>query len=216
MPLSTDDNQVERLFLQHIMDEQRGQSRQGSIPRAVSSNGNGPVSSPSGSRSVSASPDAPQGSRRITLKLNTKRSPLKDGSRGLTNDDTPQVSFHPGPNSNAPRNYDDLPESAQMAKYIAENKELLGKLVAFEREGYLAHIAFEYPDSPKHTPVNFEDEPEESQKALNDILHENYCLRLRFQCLTNIKRQHRVGVYKSGEEVTMRMYGNYHFKVTFP
>jgi hypothetical protein len=77
------------------------------------------------------------------------------------------------------RNYDDLPESEKMAEYIKENKALLAELVAFESEGYTARINFDDPAAPKHDPVIFEEEPEEDQKALNDVLHENYCLRLR-------------------------------------
>ncbi|KAE9379216.1 hypothetical protein N431DRAFT_478282 [Stipitochalara longipes BDJ] len=196
------------------MEEEQGQSPRGSTPRAV--DGNNPASPQLRSPSGSASPDAPQVGRRIQIRINTNRSPLKRGSRGLISDEVPQVKFIPGPNSNAPRNYDGLPESLQMAKYVVESKELLAKLVAFEHEGYLARIDFDCPEAPKHTPINFEYEPEEDQEALNSVLHENYCLRLRFQCITEVKRQYRVGVYQSGEEVTMRMYDKYHFKVTFP
>jgi hypothetical protein len=131
-------------------------------------------------------------------------------------DDVPQARFIPGPNSNAPRNYTSLPESDKMAEYIAENKSLLAKIVAFESEGYMVRINFDDAAVPKHIPVNFEYEPEEDQKALNDMLYENYCLRLRFQCLTEVKRQYCIGVYQAGEEVNMKMYGNYLFKVTFP
>jgi hypothetical protein len=66
-----------------------------------------------------------------------------------------------------------------MAEYIKENKALLAELVAFESEGYTARINFDDPAAPRHDPVMFEEEPEEDQKALNDMLHENYCLRLR-------------------------------------
>jgi hypothetical protein len=66
-----------------------------------------------------------------------------------------------------------------MAEYIKENKAHLAELVAFESEGYTARINFDDPAAPSHEPVMFEEEPEEDQKALNDMLHENYCLRLR-------------------------------------
>jgi hypothetical protein len=66
-----------------------------------------------------------------------------------------------------------------MAEYIKENKAHLAELVAFESEGYTTCINFDDPAAPKHDAVLFEEEPEEDQKALNDVLHENFCLRLR-------------------------------------
>jgi len=103
-----------------------------------------------------------------------------------------------------------------MAKYVTESKELLNKLVKFENEGYLASIDFEYAKAPKQIPSTFQGEQLSHQEALNKILYENYCLRLRVQCLTEVKRWYGAGVYLSGQEVTMQLYEIYQFKVTFP
>jgi len=102
-----------------------------------------------------------------------------------------------------------------MATYVKENKELLAELVGFESEGYLARIDWDHSATPKHTPVNFRSEPAEDQVVLNDILEENYCLRLRCQCLREVKRHCRVGDY-NGEEITMRLHKTFQFRVTFP
>jgi hypothetical protein len=134
----------------------------------------------------------------------------------MNGDDVPHIKFIPGPNSNALRNYDHLPKSEQMAEYIMENKAHIAELVAFESEGYTARINFDGPAALHHDPVKFEEEPEEDQKALNDMLHENYCLRLRCQCIKLSKRHGWEKLWPNGTEVPMIMYGKYMFIVTFP
>jgi hypothetical protein len=102
-----------------------------------------------------------------------------------------------------------------MAAYVEENKSHLDKLIALEGDGWKARIDFSDDSAPKHTPVEFEYEPEEDQKALNDMLYENYCLRLRCQCITEAKRQF-CGLWPSGAEITMRLYNTYTLITTFP
>jgi hypothetical protein len=87
-------------------------------------------------------------------------------------------------------------------------------LVAFESEGYTARLVLE--EFPPHQPVVFEDEPEESQKALNEMLQLNFQLRIRSQAIKEMKRSACNSVLASGVEYTMRLYKQYKVICTHP
>lgn len=194
-----------------------------------------PPTTPTSSRSrrlpaSSASPSSPQGpfpgTRRIKIKINAsapasinrypwltrpKVSPKKDlGSP----DYAPQIKFTPGPNSNLARNYNELPWSPRMQKYIDENKNLLAELVAAECEGYKACLVLE--DFPSHQRVDFEHEADDSQEALNEMLHLNFQLRIRCQAVKLMQKEAGSGIYASGHEYEMRMFKIYKVIATFP
>jgi hypothetical protein len=131
-----------------------------------------------------------------------------------TPDHPPQIKFIPGPNSNLARNYNELPWSPRMEKYIDENKKLLAELVAAECEGYKACLVLE--GFPSHQWVNFEDEAEDSQEPLNEMLHLNFQLRIRCQAVKLMKREACSGIYASGHEYELRMFKIYKVIGTFP
>jgi hypothetical protein len=194
-----------------------------------------PPATPSTSRSrrlpaSSASPSSPQGpfpgTRRIKIKINVSPSGSINKHPWLTRpkvspkkaldglEEPPQIKFIPGPNSNLARNYDELPWSPRMQKYIDENKKLLAELVAAECEGYKACLVLE--DFPSHQSVHFEHEADDAQEALNEMLHLNFQLRIRCQALKLMKREAGSGIYASGHEYEMRMFKVYKVIGTFP
>ncbi len=199
-------------------------------PQSTSPSATPPVSRSRRSLASSASPSTPkgpfQGTRRIKIKLNVslrgsinkplwlthlKVSPKKDLG-GL--DEPPQIKFIPSPNSNLARNYNELPWSPRMQKYIDENQKLLAELVAAESEGYKACLVLE--DFPTHQRVDFEHEADDLQEPLNEMLHLNFQLRIRCQAFKLMKRDAGSGIYASGNEYEMRMFKTYKVIGTFP
>jgi hypothetical protein len=219
-----------------MVEDEGRESTQISEPDAPPSpQSTSPPGTPSVSRSgprpaSSASPSTPQGSfqgiRRIKLKLNVSSSssinkhpwltcPKLSPKKALDGlDEPPQIKFIPSPNSNIARNYNDLPWSLRMQKYIEENKKLLAELVAAESEGYKARLVLEC--FPSHKWVDFEYEADDSQEPLNDMLHLNFQLRIRCQAVKLMKREASSGIYASGHEYQMRMFGMYKVFGTFP
>jgi hypothetical protein len=102
-----------------------------------------------------------------------------------------------------------------MAEYIKENKCLLAELVAAEDEGFTALIDEKEDSIPAHKWVTYESQSEESEEALNEMLHLNYQLRIRCQAIKELRRSPMRVALMTGVPFQMRLLGRYKMIVTF-